>query len=189
MTHPLEPIVNLLFVADVLILIVLLIGTVWSVAYPAKRIWPPPTRGSWQYRLTWACFYLVFALNAALLILDWNSWLFENNLRLIVGIPLALIGALLVSWGVATLGARNSSGLKGGFVSSGPYRFTRNPQYLGDMILFVGLSVIANSLYLWITHVLLIIVFAVVPLAEETWLEDQYGEPYIKYKRASSRFL
>ena len=182
-------IVNLLFVADVLILIVLLIGAMWSVAYPAKRIWPPPGRGFWQYRLTWACFYLVFALNAALLILDWNSWLFENNLRLIVGIPLALIGALLVSWGVAALGARNTSGLKGGFVSSGPYRFTRNPQYLGDMILFVGLSVIANSLYLWITHVLLIIVFTVVPLAEETWLEDQYGGPYIEYKRGSSRFL
>lgn len=189
MTRPLEPIVKLLFVADVLILIVLLIGTVWSVAHPAKRIWPPPGRGSWQYRLTWACFYLVFALNAALLIFDWNSWLFQNNFRLIVGIPLALVGALLVSWGLATLGARNSSGLTGGFVSSGPYRFTRNPQYLGDMILFVGLSVIANSLYLWITHGLLIIVFAVIPLAEEPWLKAQYGEPYIKYKRGSSRFL
>ena len=143
---------KLFFVADVLILVVLLIGTVWSVAYPAKRIWP-------------------------------------HNFRLIVGIPLALVGALLVSWGLATLGARNSSGLKGGFVSSGPYRFTRNPQYLGDMILFVGLSVIANSLYLWITHGLLIIVFAVIPLAEEPWLKAQYGEPYIKYKRGSSRFL
>ncbi len=180
---------NLLFVADVLILVVLLIGAVWSVVYPAKRIWPPPGRGSWQHRLTWACFYLVFALNAALLIFDWNSWLFENNLRLIVGIPLALIGALLVSWGVVALGVKNSFGLKGGFVSSGPYRFTRNPQYLGDIFLFVGLSVIANSPYLWITHVLFIIALAVFPLAEETWLEDQYGEPYIEYKRGTSRFL
>ncbi len=182
-------IVNLLFVPDVLILTVLLIGAMWSVAYPAKRVWPPPGSGSWQYRLTWASFYLVFALNAALLILDWNSWLFETNLRLIVGIPLALIGALLVSWGVATLGAKSTSGLKGGLVSSGPYRFTRNPQYLGDMILFVGLSLIANSLYLWITHVLIIIVFVVTPLAEETWLEDQYGETFIEYRRGISRFL
>ena len=184
-----QSIVNLLFAADVLILVVLLIGAVWSVAYPAMGIWPPPGRGSWQHRLTWACFYLVFALNTALLILDWNSWLFENNLRLIVGLPLALIGALLVSWGVAALGVRNTSGLRGGFVASGPYRFTRNPQYLGDISLFVGLSVIANSLYLWITHVLIIMVFLVAPLAEETWLEDQYGEAYIEYKRGTSRFL
>ena len=57
------------------------------------------------------------------------------------------------------------------------------------MILFVGLSVIANSLYLWITHLLIIIVFAVALLAEEMWLEDQYGETYVQYKRGTSRFL
>ncbi len=111
------------------------------------------------------------------------------RIRLVLGIPLALIGGLLVSWGVATLGVRNTSGLKAGFVSSGHYRFTRNPQYLGDMILFIGLSVIVNSLYLWITHALMILVFAIAPLAEETWLEDQYGEVYREYKRATSRFL
>ena len=94
-----------------------------------------------------------------------------------------------MSWGVATLGARNTSGLKDGFVSSGPYGFTRNPQYLGDMILFVGLSLTVNSLYLWVTHALTVIVFAVAPLAEETWLEDQYGEEYLEYKRGTSRFL
>ena len=81
------------------------------------------------------------------------------------------------------------SGLKEGFVSSGPYRFTRNPQYLGDMILFIGLSVIVNSLYVRIIHALMILVFAIAPLAEETWLEDQYGEVYREYKRATSRFL
>jgi len=47
----------------------------------------------------------------------------------------------------------------------------------------------ANSLYLWVTHVLTIMVFAVTPLAEETWLEDQYGEEYTEYKRGTSRFL
>ena len=184
-----QSIVESLFLADVVILMVLLFGAVWSVAYPVKRIWPPPGRRSWQYRLTWAGFLLVFALNAALLVLDWNSWLFEDDLRLVVGIPLALIGALLVSWGVASLGAVNTSGLKDGFVSSGPYRFIRNPQYLGDMILFVGISVIANSLFLWITHLLITMVFAVAPFAEEIWLEDQYGETYVDYRRGTSRFL
>ncbi len=180
---------NVLFTANAVTLVVLLIGAVWSVAFPEKRIWPPPRKHSWQHMLTWACFYLVFIFNAALFVLDWNSWLFESEIRLVLGIPLALIGGLLVSWGVATLGVRNTSGLKAGFVSSGPYRFTRNPQYLGDMILFIGLSVIVNSLYLWITHALMILVFAIAPLAEETWLEDQYGEVYREYKRATSRFL
>jgi protein-S-isoprenylcysteine O-methyltransferase Ste14 len=99
------------------------------------------------------------------------------------------MGALLVVWGITTLRMQNTSGLKDRFVASGPYAFTRNPQYLGDMILFVGLSLIANSLYLWITHALTIMVFAVVPLTEELWLEEQYGEEYVQYKRGTSRFL
>ncbi len=184
-----QDLVELLFIADVAILMTLVMGAVWSVAFPARRIWPPPGKGSWQNRLTWTCFYLVFALNTALLIIDWNAWVFDSYHRFIIGVPLAVIGALLVSWGVATLGVRNSSGLKDGFVSSGPYGFTRNPQYLGDMMLFVGLSLTANSLYLWVTHALTIIVFAVAPLAEETWLQDQYGEEYLEYKRGTSRFL
>ena len=140
---------NLLFTANAVILVALLIGAVWSVAFPENRIWPPPRKHSWQHILTWACFYIVFIFNAALFVLDWNSWFLQSKIRLVLGIPLALIGGLLVSWGVATLGVRNSSGLREGFVTSGPYRFTRNPQYLGDMILFIGLSVIVNSLYLW----------------------------------------
>ncbi len=179
---------DLLFAVDVIILMVLLIGTVWSVAFPDRRIWPLQ-RHSWKYILTWACFYSIFALNAALFVLDWNSWIFPSQLRLVVGVPLALIGGLLVGWGVATLGIRNTSGLKQRFVSSGPYRFTRNPQYLGDMVLFVGLSVIANSLFLWVAHALIIFVFAAAPLAEEPWLEDQYGDTYKEYRRRTPRFL
>ena len=30
--------------------------------------------------------------------------------------------------------------LKGGLVSTGPYDFTRNPQYLGDIVCFVGVE-------------------------------------------------
>jgi len=92
-------------------------------------------------------------------------------------------------WGVQTLGTRNTSGLAEGFIKSGPYRFTRNPQYLGDMILFISLSIIANSALVWITHILLILVFAIAPLAEEDWLKVQYGDKYYSYLASTSRFL
>jgi len=184
-----QTLIEWFFVLDVALLFLLLAGAVWSVAFPARRIWPPPGKNSWQYWLTWTVFYLVFGLNAALLILNWNSWVFKSDLRFIVGLPLTLLGALLVSWGIATLGVQNTSGLKAGFVATGPYRFTRNPQYLGDITLFLGLSIVANSLYLWITHVLTIIIFVIIPLAEETWLEGQYGEEYVQYKHEIPRFF
>jgi protein-S-isoprenylcysteine O-methyltransferase Ste14 len=134
-----------IFEMNVTVLLGLLVGTIWSAVYPSRRIWPPPGKKSWQYLLTWVGFSLACALNIPLYILDWNTWLFDSLLRLIVGVPLVLLGGLLACWGIATLGVKNTSGQKDGFVSSGPYRFTRNPQYLGDIILFVGLSVITNS--------------------------------------------
>lgn len=178
-----------LFTLNILIHYVLLFGAVWSVAFPRKRIWPPPQKDSWQYRSTWFLFYLAFGLNAVFIYLDWNSWIFTQNARFLIGIPLVIIGALLVSWGVITLGTKNTAGIKGGFIAKGPYQFSRNPQYTGDMILFLGMVVVSNSLYVLIGNVLLILVFAITPVAEEVWLEKAYGEEYREYKRNTPRFL
>ena len=139
--------------------------------------------------MTWVCFFAACGLNECLLFLDWNSWVFAGNLRFLLGIPLALLGGLLAIWGVATIGRKNSSGLRDGFVASGPYRFTRNPQYLGDNVLFLGLGIIANSELLWVTHALLALVFIITPLSEEVWLKKQYGEDYERYRRDTPRFL
>ncbi len=181
--------IDTVFTLDVVALTMLLAGALWSVAYPARRIWPPPRKASWQFWLTWILFYLVFGFNLFLLVFDWNTWIFTDDLRFIIGAPLVVIGALLVTWGIRTLGTSNTSGLGERFVSSGPYTFTRNPQYLGDTILFLGLSVAANSLHLWIAHILTIMVFMVTPLAEEPWLAAQYGEEYVEYRSQTPRFL
>ena len=180
---------KILFGVAVAILIASLAGAVWSAAVPARRIWPPPGRRSWQYFLTWAGFCAVCGINLLLLLVHWNSWVFQSPLRFVVGIPLALLGGMLAVWGVVTVGWKNTSGLKGGFVSDGPYRFTRNPQYIGDIVFFIGVGVIANSVFLWIAHLLLALVFVVAPLTEEPWLEEQYGNAYREYRRRVPRFL
>ena len=71
---------------------------------------------------------------------------------------------------------------------AGPYRFTRNPQYVGNIMFFVGTSIVANSLLLWITHALFSLVFVLYPITEERWLEDQYGQAYREYRRTTPRF-
>ena len=177
-----------LFAIDVAILTVLLAGVLWSIAVPDKRIWPPPRRRSWQWVLTWTCYLAVCGLNVALLFLDWNAWRFPSYLRFVAGVPPVLLGGLIAGWGVITLGGKNSAGLKDGFVLAGPYRFTRNPQYVGDVMIYVGVSVIANSFFLWVAHALLSFVFVLAPIAEERWLEQQYGEAYREYRRATPRF-
>jgi len=36
---------------------------------------------------------------------------------------------------------------------------------------------------------LLILIFLITPVVEEVWLEEQYGEDYLKYKQTTPRFL
>ena len=189
MNNLLESIKFELFLADLICLYILLIGVIWSVASPNKRIWPPPKKASWQFFVTWILFFIIFSLNFILLIIDWNSWMFTSTFRFFIAIPLIILGSMLFSWGIFTLGTKNTSGVKDKFIIQGPYRYTRNPQYLGDIILFLGLTILGNSLYLLITHVLLCLVFIITPWVEEGWLEKQYGEAYRKYKTVTPRFL
>jgi len=189
MIEYLQNIKGSLFFLTLVIHYVLLIGVVWSLAIPSKRIWPPSKKNSWEYVLTWVLFYLAFILNGTFIFLDWNSWLFTDNFRFLLGIPITIIVTLLVSWGISSLGTKNTSGVKDGFISKGPYKFMRNPQYFGDMLLFLGIFFISNSLYVMIVNMLLILIFTIAPLAEEFWLEESYGELYIEYKSRTPRFL
>ena len=184
-----DRLIRVLFAIDLVALFLLLAATVSSVVRPDRRIWPPPARRSWQFVVIWICYRGALGLNVCLLVLDWNTWVFSGGLRLLLGIPLALLGEMLVLWGIATIGRKASWGLRDGFVDTGPYRFTRNPQSLGLNLLFLGLSIIANSQFLWVTHGLLALVFIIMPLSEEVWLKEQYGEEYERYRRETPRFL
>jgi protein-S-isoprenylcysteine O-methyltransferase Ste14 len=84
---------------------------------------------------------------------------------------------------------KNTSGLRDGFVARGPYLFTRNPQYLGDILMFTGVSIAANSEIVLVTHAFTSLVFLLAPMAEEPWLKEQYGETYTSYRRDVPRFL
>ena len=115
-----DSLIRFLFTLDLVALFLLLTGIVWSVVRPSRRIWPPPGPRSWQYVVTWICFFAACGLNACLLFLDWNSWILAGELRFVFGVPVALLGGLLALWGVVTIGWTNSSGVRDGFMRLGP---------------------------------------------------------------------
>ncbi|MEN8181928.1 MAG: PEMT/PEM2 methyltransferase family protein [Myxococcota bacterium] len=169
----------------------LLLGALLIVSWidPSRRVWPPPGRASWQYRVVWTLTDVTAVGILALGILDWNTFAIDHWLRLPVGGGLALAGLALALWGVRTLGIHRSSGLKEALVQAGPYRFTRNPQYVGDIVLLLGWAILCNSLRTWIASVLAVAWFALAPFTEEPWLRAQYGEAYDAYRRRVSRYL
>ena len=167
---------------------VLLVGAVWCVARPKRRIYPMERKGTAYYAM-WALFIFAFSSNAAFVVLDWNTGPWVSHLRFVAGVPILGLGIAFLLWGMTTLGMKNTSGLPGGFVARGAYLVSRNPQYVGDFFIFAGVSIIANSELLWVTNVLATLVFLVAPLAEEPWLEEQYGSDYNDYRNRVPRFL
>ena len=167
-----------------------LLGTlILTIIFPKFHAWPPPSRGSWQYLWTWGLttisFFGVFALG----ILDWNTYLFNHWVRIPIGCLLLFSGLALIFWGVRTLGLHQTQGLVGELITDGPYKFTRNPQYLGDIAIIVGYAILCNSLFVYITGLLGILWFVLAPYAEEPWLRHKYGQAYERYTSRVPRFL
>jgi len=75
-------------------------------------------------------------------------------------------------------------------IDTGPYRFTRNPIYLGMMLGLIGLAVALNSLWLLLTLApfALVIRYGVVA-REEAYLERKFGDAYRHYRARVRRWL
>ena len=106
-----------------------------------------------------------------------------------MGTLLIVGGLALAMWGVGVLGVHATSGLRDSLVESGPYRFTRNPQYVGDLVLLLGWGILANSLRTWVLCILAMAWFTIAPFTEEPWLRKHYGEAYDAYCRRVPRLF
>lgn len=117
-----------------------------------------------------------------------------NGLALTVGLVFVTSGLLLAAL------AANRFRLAGtpvpvdrpvtALVSVGPYQFTRNPIYIGLVLVYFGLSIILTSLWaLFLLIPVLIILQRYVIAREEAYLEKKFGEAYRKYKERVPRWL
>jgi len=75
-------------------------------------------------------------------------------------------------------------------VENGPYRFTRNPIYLGMFLGLIGLAIALDNLWLLmvLVPVALLIRYGVVA-REEAYLERKFGDVYRGYRSRVRRWL
>ena len=110
-----------------------------------------------------------------------------------IGLPLFVLGLTIMMVGQITLW-QNYSGfvvIKKGhqLVTHGIYRFTRNPIYLGNIIVFAGLPVYAASVYGFLA------MFAQIPILlfrikmEEKMLAEHFGDEYEAYRNSTKRLI
>jgi protein-S-isoprenylcysteine O-methyltransferase Ste14 len=119
--------------------------------------------------------------------------LVEGGWRLL-GVPLAILGAWLNIWadawfkrvGTEIKPFRESKRV----VTEGPFRFSRNPMYLGFLGILAGAAILAGTLAPMLVVIVMAWLFSahfVVP--EERHLEEQFGDSFREYKARVRRWL
>ena len=75
-------------------------------------------------------------------------------------------------------------------ISSGPFRFSRNPMYVGLTLVYLGISLILNTAWplLFLPGALLLMHFGVIN-REEAYLEELFGQDYRQYRARVRRWL
>lgn len=147
----------------------------------AFRLWPPVAIGgpllvSWLATVAWGD------------PVDLGGWR--------VPLGLALV-SLFVGWNgwALWLFGRHETGLLPGqathaMIEEGPYRLSRNPLYVGMLTLYLGLALLAPTVWglvLFPAAVLLVLWGAIRP--EERFLHERFGASYEDYRRRVRRWL
>ena len=75
-------------------------------------------------------------------------------------------------------------------VTSGVFRITRNPMYLGMVLILAGVALLLGTLSPWFVVPVMAVVFDLVFIRpEEAMLEDVFEEPFREYKKRVRRWL
>ena len=75
-------------------------------------------------------------------------------------------------------------------ISTGVYRVTRNPMYLGMALLQAGIGLSLASVWILVlVPIVLAVVYVTAVRHEEAYLEGKFGAPYLSYKSSVRRWI
>ena len=113
----------------------------------------------------------------------------STNSYLPMGTALLICGELIRIWAVSYAGGETRTRNVGAptLCSSGPYAFVRNPLYVGNMLMYVGIVLIAGAANIFLmvatTSSFFLIQYSLIISLEEETLDNLFGENYVEYKK------
>lgn len=175
-----------LYVLNALLIIVLLI----SYHRDVKGLWPPNSRRN--FVIGWSWYISLYAVGIWLYVIEVQVMGLANNILLLsMGTVMLIIGTFIITWAFSAFRSiKKISGAEiNNLITLGPYHYVRNPQYLGTILILLGLAALHNSLLILGFALLQIGTFYLLALLEERELERRFGEVYIEYKHMVPRFI
>lgn len=139
----------------------------------------------------WAILIIVQFLSRN--ILSWPKTGFDDLISFL-GLVLFLLGFFIALWAKFTM--RKNWGLPSQhdfqrqkeLITSGPFRFSRHPIYLGLSFMFLGFSITLRSYLIFLNLIIIWRSFRA-SIVEEMLLTKYFGKDYLAYKKNVPRFI
>jgi protein-S-isoprenylcysteine O-methyltransferase Ste14 len=131
-------------------------------------------------------------LTARIYALPWPG--IDDTPARIIGYGFGLAGLALIAWALTTLRRagttyRPDQGADR-LVTDGPFRYRRNPIYMGDAMLLLGFAQLTSNIWFAILMpAFLVAVYFLAVLPEERHLEERFGQAYLDYKESTRRWF
>ncbi|SBW10925.1 conserved membrane hypothetical protein [uncultured Eubacteriales bacterium] len=111
----------------------------------------------------------------------------------VLGVVLALTGDIIFAVSVHTMRDSWRAGIstddQTAIVTTGIYRYSRNPAFLGFDLLYCGVLLVFFNWPLLILSLFAAVMLHLQILQEEKFLPEAFGEEYIRYKNRVNRYL
>ena len=130
-----------------------------------------------------------------------GAWLLDRVWTVQIGPPLVPLGAMVLFLAIALCGWAVLVLVRAGndprpdrpdatLVDSGPFRFSRNPIYLGLLLAAAGLALMWGTLWAWLgVAVLHALLDRLVIAREEAYLAARFGDAYRTYAARVRRWM
>lgn len=119
---------------------------------------------------------------------EWSFYHYAGAIIFIAGLIILL--SCILSFAFKGRGTLSPVNPTKNLVVSGLYKFSRNPMYVGVMLILTGEALFFSSVSLWWYLLFIFIAFNLfIQLHEEPRLRKDFGEEYKKYCRVVRRWL
>jgi protein-S-isoprenylcysteine O-methyltransferase Ste14 len=118
----------------------------------------------------------------------YDAW-FDAAGLLVVLLGLA-VRAVTIGYEYIVRGGRGKQVYADGLVQGGVYAHTRNPMYLGNALIMVGMAIVFNApAFYLIALPLTAFLYVLIIAAEEDYLERKFGAAFDDYRQRVNRIL
>jgi|SRR3989344_4817943 len=118
---------------------------------------------------------------------------FQSTPVFMVGLYFIIVGFIFRIWATLTFYNHHLAVLRlsaqNKLITSGPYRFTRSPHYIGFTLIFLGCAILVGSYVALVAVVLLFAIWNLLLKYEEPRLVRAFGERYEKYRSSVPRWI